>query len=70
MKTELKIRLILALSLLLLASGCAVVQPATATEADEDSAYIYNVENGAFGRATRIIWVNPPKHKSHDSKDG
>ena len=67
MKIDMKIRLILALGLLLLASGCAVVQPATATEADEDSAYVYNVENGAFGRATRIIWVNPPKRKNKDS---
>lgn len=69
MKTDVKIRLILALSALLLASGCAVVQPATPTEADEAAAYIYNVENGAFGRATRIIWVNPPKSKREDSED-
>lgn len=69
MNTVAKVRLTLVLGLLLLASGCAVVQPATPTEADEDSAYVYNVENGAFGRATRIIWVNPPKNRSKDSGD-
>lgn len=69
MEDKMKVRLILVLGLVLLASACATVKPATATEADQDSAYIYNVETGAFGRATRIIWVNPPKHKAQDSKD-
>ena len=58
-----KIRLILALALLFLASACATVKPATATEADSAAAYMHAVENAAVGRAARIIWVNPPRNK-------
>lgn len=58
-----KIRLILALALLLLASACASVKPVTATEADSSAAYMHAVENAAFGRAARIIWVNPPRNE-------
>jgi hypothetical protein len=60
-----KIRFLLTLSAALMLSACATstVKPAIATEADSAAAYIYAVENAAFGRATRILWVNPPRNK-------
>ena len=64
-----KFRIILLLSIVLLSSACATVKPATATEADPASAYMYRVENANFGTATRIIWVNPPKNKDLVKKD-
>lgn len=59
-----KIRLILALLLTFLVSACATtLKPATATEADPAAEYILAVENAAFGRATRVLWVNPPRNE-------
>jgi PBP1b-binding outer membrane lipoprotein LpoB len=58
-----KTRLLLIAGLIMLCSGCSVVQPATATEADRASAYIYQVEQANKGRASRVIWVNPPRNK-------
>ena len=69
MVKTMKIRLIIAMALVLLCSACASVKPATATEADEASAYMYHVEEANKGRAARVIWVNPPRNKDL-SKDG
>lgn len=63
-----KTRLILLLGLAFLLNACAAIKPATATEADSASAYVHAVENSAFGRATRVIWVNPPDNKDFDRK--
>jgi len=64
-----KTRLIIALGIaLLILNACASVKPATAVEADKASAHMYQVENAAFGRATRIIWVNPPENKDLEDK--
>ena len=64
-----KTKLLFLLALIMFCSGCASVQPATATEADAASAYIYNVEAANKGRASRIIWVNPPRNKDLVKKD-
>jgi hypothetical protein len=64
-----KTRLIVVLGFaLLLLNACATVNPPLATEADEAANYMLNVENQAFGRATRIIWVNPPEEKDLENK--
>lgn len=64
-----KTRLLLALSLTFLVSACATtVKPATATEADASAAYMLAVENAAFGRATRVLWVNPPKNEDLEAE--
>ncbi len=67
---SMKIRLLLSLALLLLCGACTVIKPATATEADPASAYIYHIEAASKGRATRIIWVNPPRNKDLVKKKG
>ncbi len=66
-----KTRLTLVFGLILICSACTAIpiQPATATEADAAAAYMYAVENQAFGRATRVYWVNPPRNKDFE-KDG
>ena len=66
-----KTRLILVLGLFLSCSACTIVpaQPSTTLEPGSATEYMYTVENQAFGRATRIYWVNPPKEKDFD-KDG
>lgn len=65
-----KTRILLALSLTFLVSACATaVKPATATEADTAAAYMLAVENAAFGRSTRVIWVNPPKNKDLEANE-
>ena len=69
MEDIMKFRVFLSLSLVMLCSACTTVKPATATEADPASAYIYQVEKASTGTATRIIWVNPPKNKDLVKKD-
>lgn len=64
-----KIRLILALALLFLASACATVKPETATEPDAASAYIQAVESIASGRAMRVLWVNPPRNQDLERRN-
>ena len=66
-----KTRLTLVLGLILLCSACTAVpiQPATATEADLATEHIWIVENNAFGRASRVIWVHPPRNEDLE-KDG
>jgi len=65
-----KIRLLLALVSALLVSACATpIKPATATEADASAAYINAVENAAFGRATRVLWVHPPSNKDLEAEE-
>lgn len=65
-----KTRIVLAFLLVMLCSACNTmpVQPATPTEADAATAYIHAVENNAFGTATRVIWVNPPRNKDLEDK--
>jgi hypothetical protein len=66
MEDIMKTRFMLIIGLLLLCSACAntpKVKAALATEADPAAAYIYAVENSAFGNATRVYWVNPPRNK-------
>lgn len=58
-----KYKLLFLLFLTMLCSACASVNPATATEADAASAYMYHIEEANKGRASRIIWVNPPRNK-------
>lgn len=64
-----KTKLMFLLALIMLCGGCAAVQPATATEADAASAYIYHIEEASKGRASRVIWVNPPRNKDLVKKD-
>ena len=64
-----KTRLLLIASLIMLCSACSVVQPTLATEADPASAYMYRVEKANKGRASRVIWVNPPENKDLVKKD-
>ena len=64
-----KFRLLISFSLVLICSACSAVKPATATEADPASAYIYRIELASKGRANRIIWVNPPENKDLVKKD-
>ncbi len=65
-----KIRLTILLGLaFLLLNACATVKAPLATEADQAAQYMLEVENQAFGRATRVIWVNPPEDKDFENKD-
>ena len=64
-----KARILLLLAAVAMCTACASVKPATATEADDASAYIYQVEQANKGRATRVIWVNPPRNKDLEDKD-
>ena len=64
-----KVRILIVLGLLAICTACASIKPATATEADRASAYMYQVEEANRGRATRVIWVNPPRNKDLEDKD-
>ena len=63
-----KIKFALGFALIVMCSACSTFRPATATEADRASAYIYHVERINKGKASRVIWVNPPRNKDLKKK--
>jgi hypothetical protein len=63
-------RLLLSISLLVLASGCAStqVQPAVATGVvsndRSDLAYMAAVERAARAANVQVVWINPPQRRA------